>query len=150
MASEDLESFCVSVEQLNAAIFSWEVVKRAVIMATGGRKGFRETVSNLLAYGVGRIFSQKAAEQGFERILEQADDLKLDVPDAEHVLGTFMARAVVDEVLQPAFLANPIPHALCAPAVEHARTLLSADGAALSLELAWGSGAARDVSSLKK
>lgn len=36
--------------------------------------------------------------------LAAADDLALDVPDAATQLGLFVARAVVDDVLPPAFI----------------------------------------------
>lgn len=35
---------------------------------------------------------------GFERLLESADDLVLDCPDAVHLLALFTGRAIVDEV----------------------------------------------------
>lgn len=36
--------------------------------------------------------------KGFERLLELADDLELDNPDAHKMLAQFLGRAVVDEV----------------------------------------------------
>jgi hypothetical protein len=46
-----------------------------------------------------------------------------DCPDAENLLANFLARAVVDDVVPPAFLADPVLAA--APAIlEHAKALL--------------------------
>jgi len=42
--------------------------------------------------------------EGFENALLELDDIVLDSPDAPDVLGKFIARAVVDEVLPPSFL----------------------------------------------
>jgi programmed cell death protein 4 len=46
---------------------------------------------------------------GFKRLLASADDLVLDIPGALHLLSLFLGRAVVDEVLPPAFLAAALP-----------------------------------------
>ena len=46
---------------------------------------------------------------GFKRLLSVADDLVLDIPDAMHLLSLFLGRAIVDEVLPPAFLAAALP-----------------------------------------
>lgn len=35
---------------------------------------------------------------------ESAQDLELDLPDATHYIALFLGRAIVDEVLPPAFL----------------------------------------------
>jgi hypothetical protein len=42
--------------------------------------------------------------KGFIQLLKCADDLALDVPDAATLLGDFLARAVVDDVLPPALV----------------------------------------------
>lgn len=46
---------------------------------------------------------------GFSRLLAAADDLVLDIPEAVHLLSLFLGRAIVDEVLPPAFLASCLP-----------------------------------------
>jgi len=48
--------------------------------------------------------SKSDVEKGFTILLERVDDLQLDVPNALTYLSIFIARAVVDEVLPPAFL----------------------------------------------
>ena len=57
--------------------------------------------------------------KGFIQLLKCADDLALDVPDAATLLGDFLARAVVDDVLPPALVRvnvrtlhcrSPAPH----------------------------------------
>ena len=47
-------------------------------------------------------------EAGFTRMLVGIDDYVLDVPDAAHLMTQFTARAVVDELLPPAFLARAL------------------------------------------
>jgi len=41
---------------------------------------------------------------GFSRMLGSLDDLSLDCPDASDLLAKFLARAVVDEIIPPAFI----------------------------------------------
>lgn len=44
--------------------------------------------------------------KGFTSVVESVDDTALDVPDAAELLALFIARAVVDDVLPPAFVAK--------------------------------------------
>ena len=43
---------------------------------------------------------------GFNLLLEELDELSLDTPDAAEVLGNFMARAVADDCIPPAYITN--------------------------------------------
>ena len=43
-------------------------------------------------------------QKGFTNLIHSADDLTLDVPDAEAVIALFIARAIVDDILPPAFV----------------------------------------------
>ena len=43
---------------------------------------------------------------GFNLLLEELSELSLDTPDAAEVLGNFMARAVADDCIPPAYIAN--------------------------------------------
>lgn len=42
--------------------------------------------------------------KGFRRVLDAAADLRLDVPEAPQQIAAFIARAIVDNVLPPAFV----------------------------------------------
>ncbi len=52
------------------------------------------------------MITHEALAAGFTRLLAAVDDLVLDVPDAVHLMSLFLGRAVVDEQLPPAFLAQ--------------------------------------------
>ena len=43
-------------------------------------------------------------QRGFKHLVGAAADLKLDVPDAAAQIATFIARAVIDDVLPPSFV----------------------------------------------
>lgn len=45
----------------------------------------------------------------FQCILSLEQDMRLDNPDAEHLLTLFLGRVIVDEVLPPAFLTAALP-----------------------------------------
>ncbi|GFR42909.1 hypothetical protein Agub_g3905 [Astrephomene gubernaculifera] len=79
-------------------------VKAAVSLALDRKDRERELVSKLLVALVPQVVSTEALAGGFTRLLAASDDLVLDVPDAVHLLSLFLGRAVVDELLPPAFL----------------------------------------------
>ncbi|GLC39813.1 hypothetical protein PLESTM_000944900 [Pleodorina starrii] len=84
-------------------------VKAAVSLALDRRDRERELLSKLLVALVPQVISPDALAGGFTRLLAAADDLVLDVPDAVHLLSLFLGRAIVDELLPPAFLTQVLP-----------------------------------------
>ena len=63
-----------------------------------------EMAANLLSSLYHEIIQADQMQKGFKNLLNSVDDLKLDVPSAEDDLGLFLARAVIDDILPPAFL----------------------------------------------
>lgn len=63
-----------------------------------------EMAANLLSRLYHEVIQADQMQKGFKRLLASVDDLKLDVPAAEDDLALFLARAVVDDILPPAFL----------------------------------------------
>jgi programmed cell death protein 4 len=55
-----------------------------------------------------QVISTAQMQKGFRKLLLAVMDLKLDVPEAPHQIATFIARAVVDDVL-PASFVDDIP-----------------------------------------
>lgn len=51
-----------------------------------------------------QVISATQMAKGFRRLLDAAADLRLDVPEAPHQIAAFIARAVADNVLPPAFV----------------------------------------------
>jgi len=94
--------------------------------------------------------SDSDMESGFDVLLESLDDLRTDVPDANIMVASFLARAVVDEVLPPAFLSEQNNDRPGDPVVEKAVTLLSREHCTARLERVWGPGDGRPVSELKE
>ncbi|CAG9467242.1 unnamed protein product [Pedinophyceae sp. YPF-701] len=79
-------------------------VKRAVTVSMDRGPKERECVSTLLSELFPDDLSRPQIFEGFRLLLDAADDLALDIPDAPRMLALFIARAVYDEVLAPSFL----------------------------------------------
>uniref|UniRef100_A0A7S1UZL9 MI domain-containing protein n=1 Tax=Grammatophora oceanica TaxID=210454 RepID=A0A7S1UZL9_9STRA len=93
--------------------------------------------------------TRQEMEMGFEIVLDSLDDLEIDIPDAKTMVASFLARAVVDEVLTPAFLSqvnNSRPGNIV---VEKAVSLLTREHSTARLERVWGPGDGRPVPELK-
>src|SRR3546814_6665945 len=109
----------------------------------------RELVSRLLSAGYPTVLYSAHVAQGFERLLELADELELDAPQAKLMISTFIARAVIDEVVPPAWLSSPKTASLGGDVIEHAKRMLSRDHSGAKLERVWGPGDSRPVQDLK-
>jgi len=127
-----------------------EVVKRAISLGLDAGPRERELVSRLLACLHPNPLTDEEMEMGFEVLLDSIDDLVIDIPDAKAMVGSFLARAVVDEVLAPAFLSNRNNTHPGDCVVEKAVSLLSREHCTARLEKVWGPGDGRPVSELKE
>mmetsp|Transcript_19931 Transcript_19931/g.60231 ORF Transcript_19931/g.60231 Transcript_19931/m.60231 type:complete len:760 (-) Transcript_19931:626-2905(-) len=115
LAVEMLEEYFVSgdvgevARQLQDAgqpQFGWALVKKAVTVAMDRHDKEREMASVLLSSLYGEVLAPEEVQKGFADVVAALDDLKLDVPGAAGVAATFMARAVVDDILPPAFVSK--------------------------------------------
>ena len=66
----------------------------------------RELASNLLPRLYPNVIQHSKIVEGFTTLLERIEDLKLDIPNAPEYLSMFLARAVMDDLLPPAFLSS--------------------------------------------
>lgn len=80
------------------------VVRKAVEMALEHKNSHREMTSVLLSDLYGRCLISSDYEKGFDMLLNNLPDLILDTPDAPHVLGNFIARAVADDCMPPKYV----------------------------------------------
>ncbi|KAJ1695943.1 hypothetical protein LUZ63_012641 [Rhynchospora breviuscula] len=79
-------------------------VKRLISMSMDRRDKEREMASVLLSSLYSDVLSPAHISQGFMMLLESIDDLALDIPEAPEMLAVFISRAVVDDILPPAFI----------------------------------------------
>lgn len=72
-----------------------------------------------------------------------------DDGSARPIISTFLARAVVDEILPPSFIMDPIVMRVGGDIVEQAKKKLSINHGTARLEKGWGPGDGRPVEELK-
>eukprot|EP01098_Paradermamoeba_levis_P009426 TRINITY_DN3921_c0_g1_i3.p1 TRINITY_DN3921_c0_g1~~TRINITY_DN3921_c0_g1_i3.p1 ORF type:complete len:383 (+),score=125.68 TRINITY_DN3921_c0_g1_i3:167-1315(+) len=155
-SSGDTAEAVNSLVELQAPEMSAEFVKRAVIYALERKERERELTSVLLTH----LYTEKsvgpdAISKGFQLILERIEDLILDTPEAVHVLSIFLARAVVDEVIPPAFLIRAEIEAgklsqKALQALEEASGMIKGKHVAQRMAHGWGPGDGKSVKRLKE
>eukprot|EP01138_Halocafeteria_seosinensis_P016009 gb/GECG01016337.1/.p1 GENE.gb/GECG01016337.1/~~gb/GECG01016337.1/.p1 ORF type:complete len:403 (+),score=72.79 gb/GECG01016337.1/:1-1209(+) len=145
----DLQELYNIVEELEMPFFRYEVVKKAITQSLDLSDREREMASQMLNEFYGNVFSMEQIGKGFERILESLEDVRVDVPDVDKLLPKFLARAVADEILPPAFLSDPVVEKMGGSVVQQAKVLLSIKHGAARLEKVWGTSALASVEELK-
>lgn len=80
------------------------VVRKAIEMALEHKNSHREMTSVLISDLYGRCLIATDIERGFTMLLTNLPDLILDTPEAPHLLGNFIARAIADDCLPPKFV----------------------------------------------
>mmetsp|Transcript_10671 Transcript_10671/g.22613 ORF Transcript_10671/g.22613 Transcript_10671/m.22613 type:complete len:461 (+) Transcript_10671:389-1771(+) len=148
--SSDADEVVRCIDEMKCREYHPEVVKRAISLGLDAEPRERELVSRLLACLHPNPLTDEEMEMGFEVLLDSIDDLVIDIPDAKAMVGSFLARAVVDEVLAPAFLSNRNNTHPGDCVVEKAVSLLSREHCTARLEKVWGPGDGRPVSELKE
>lgn len=138
-----------SLQEIAAPEYSYEFVKRLINSSIDRTDHEREQVSRLLSCLYPDTLSSSMIEKGFERLFEIIDEIELDAPLAKTMVASFLARAVVDEVIPPAFLQDSVVCNLGGEIVEQAKLLLSRDHGGAKLERIWGPGDGRPVEELK-
>jgi len=148
--SGDATEFLRVLEELQCPEYSFELTKRAISMALDRRGRECELVSRLLSAAYPKPMTSDMLGKGFSRVFESLGELSLDVPRAPLMVATFLARAVVDDILPPAYLSDPYNVQLGGQAVDYARRMLTRDHAAARLARAWGPNEGATIDDLKK
>jgi len=143
--SGDADEVVRATRELGCGEYHAEIVKRAVGMSLDHGPRERELTSRLLARTLPELLTPGDVHAGFEKLCASVGELAVDVPDATAAVGAFMARAVVDDMLPPAFLVGRD-----GAAVDHARRLLSREHCSVRMEKVWGPGDGRSVPELKE
>ena len=110
--SGDIDEAAQSLQELDLPRYDHWFVKRAITLAMDRHDREREMVSVLLSALYSEVVSADQMARGLHDVLDALDDLTLDVPDASDQLATFIARAVVDDILPPSFVAR-LPNGAC-------------------------------------
>lgn len=100
----DVEVATSDLRELGSSEYHPYFIKRLVSMAMDRHDKEKEMASVLLSALYADVISPAQIRDGFVILLESADDLAVDILDAVDILALFLARAVVDDILPPAFL----------------------------------------------
>lgn len=118
-----------------------DLLTLVVSMALELKSVKRELASRLIADLYGRVIAPKYMEDAFVVLLKQVPDLELDNPSAAEDIGKFLARAVADDCLPPAFLKRLSSYDLpkqSQQSVLHASSLLTIKYAMSKIDNIWG------------
>ena len=140
----DTEEVVYALEELNLDDNEYQVLVIAVSLAMEKKSSHREMISVLISDFYGRVFTEPDIEKGFDILLKSLPELVLDTPGASTILGNFIARAVADDCIPPAFvnryLDSPTEEkeSCTKTAVEHASALLNMKHGLVRLDSVWG------------
>ncbi|RWR84390.1 Initiation factor eIF-4 gamma [Cinnamomum micranthum f. kanehirae] len=103
-ATDDVVSTANELRDLGWPSYHHYFVKKLVSMAMDRHDKEKEMAAVLLSTIYADVIDPPQVYLGFTKLVEAADDLVVDIPDTVDVLALFVARAVVDDILPPAFL----------------------------------------------
>jgi len=152
--SEELGEVVRLLQEVNEPGWMYEFVKQSVVTALEKHDRERELTSSLLSGLSDTAIGPSSYQLGFNRVLERVPDLVLDTPNASELVGNFLARAVVDEILPPAFLSQ-LPEALTATpqqkeAVSKAKSLLEGHHVGERVSNIWSNNVSSSAKKLKR
>lgn len=104
--SGDINEVGLSLEESGLPRLYHHFVKRALVLSLDRHDREREMISMLLSALYNDVVPADQMQRGFLEAVDAAEDLKLDSPGAVEMLANFVARATVDDILPPAFLAR--------------------------------------------
>lgn len=130
------------------------VIVIAITLAMERKSAHREMTSVLISDLYGQLVGQKEFELAFDTLLQMLPDLMLDTPNADILLGNFIARAVADDCIPPIYVTRAqetSPDKPMRSAIEQAADLLSTKHGLINVDRVWGiTGGMRPVKYLVK
>lgn len=106
--SGDVASMATDLKNLGSPNYHHYFVKKLISAAMDHHDKEKEMASVLLSALYADVIEPEQLAKGYRNLLESVDDLVLDIPDAVDILAIFLARAVVDDILPPAFLSKTL------------------------------------------
>ncbi|KAL3677499.1 hypothetical protein R1sor_027447 [Riccia sorocarpa] len=102
----DVAEAAANLRDVGSPDYHHYFVKKLISMAMDRHDRDKEMASVLISALYNDVVVPDQLAKGYLKLLESVDDLSLDIPDAVDVLALFVARAVVDDILPPAFLSK--------------------------------------------
>lgn len=109
-ANDDVTSTANELREVGMPSYYFYFVKKLVSIAMDRRDKEKEMASILLSSLYGDVIDRQQVYKGFQKLVQSADDLIVDIPDAVDVLALFIARAIVDDILPPSFLTKTMAY----------------------------------------
>ncbi|KAK9121964.1 hypothetical protein Syun_019581 [Stephania yunnanensis] len=103
-ATDDVVATANELKELDMPRYNFYFLKKLVSMAMDRCDKEKEMAAVLLSTLYSNVIDPPQVYKGFSKLVESTDDLVVDIPDAVDILAVFVARAVVDDILPPAFL----------------------------------------------
>ncbi|XP_073140963.1 MA3 DOMAIN-CONTAINING TRANSLATION REGULATORY FACTOR 1-like isoform X2 [Henckelia pumila] len=100
----DVEVAASALAELGSSQYHPYFIKCLVSMAMDRHTKEKEMALVLLSALYADVINAAQIRQGFFMLLESADDLAIIILDTVEILALFIARAVVDDILTPAFI----------------------------------------------
>jgi hypothetical protein len=148
---EDMEELVKTMKDLAKPFDHPRFIKKSIFAAMDRQSYERELVSKLFPFLQTKLISTVDFEGGFLQALTSLDDISLDNPNATDLLSKFLARAIVDEVIPPAFLGKAdVVGEKAHSCLQLASALSTEHLAGERLQRIWGPGDLRSVKRLKK
>ncbi|XP_002986347.2 programmed cell death protein 4 isoform X1 [Selaginella moellendorffii] len=104
--SSNIDEAAQELRDLGCPDFQHYFVKKLVSIAMDKRDREKEKAAVLLSALYADVVPADQMAKGFRKLLLSVDNLVLDNPNAVKILAVFVARAVVDDILPPAFLTD--------------------------------------------
>jgi len=142
-----------AIEELSqgSKFYGYIFVSRLLVAACSATDKEREYCSRLLSTLYGIEFSMEQIGKGFVRFFEYLSDYEKDIPNINTYATKFLARAISDEILPPAFLTDPLLGSIVGDnLITDTRTYLTLDHATERLEHIWMVNGAFSIPELKK
>ncbi|XP_022685526.1 uncharacterized protein LOC101759469 [Setaria italica] len=105
-STDDVAATANELRELRVPCYHYYFVKKLVSVAMDRHDREKEMAAVLLSSLYGDVVDRPQLYKGFCKLTESCDDLSVDTPDAVDILAVFVARAIVDDMLPPAFLAK--------------------------------------------
>merc|ERR1711962_719577 len=131
------------LEDLGLTLCAHLVVVTTVELALDHKPSHREMTSVLLADLYGHLLFENHFTKGYDILIKNASDLKLDTPDAPTFLGNFIARSIADDCIPPKFLQSykgKVENEDAIKVLSRAESLLSMRHGMVRLDNVWGVG----------
>jgi len=149
-SSGDIDEAAKTLKDLNMPDIH-QFVKKSLAKGLEKQAYERELISKLLCSLYNNTIPPQKIEEGFQEALNSLEDMVLDTPDAADVLAKFLARAIVDEIVPPAFVKTAeIKTAIAKECISLTNALITEKHRIDRLAHIWGAGDLHSVKRLKE